>query len=88
MDRDADHRTPPGNGHGSAWTVGIVAALLIYTLSPGPVAWWIHNRNGGTEPAWVRWIYAPLIYGSTHFKPIGRAYEVYFEWCININARP
>jgi hypothetical protein len=84
MNHDAD-RTPPGNSHGTAWTVGIVAAVLIYTLSPGPVAWWIHHRNGGTEPPWVRWVYAPLVYGSEHFEPMGRAYEVYFDWCININ---
>ena len=79
----APHRAPADANTTTAWVVGALAAVLVYILSPGPVAWWIHHRNGGTEPVWVRWVYAPLIYGSEHFEPMGRAYEVYFDWCIN-----
>ena len=84
MNRDAD---PAQLEHSQrvAWTVGMVAAALIYVLTPGPVAWWIHHHNGGIEPLWVRCLYAPLIYGCEHLAPMGRAYEVYFDWCINLN---
>ena len=82
MNGDAERRPSEGS-HSTVWVVGVIMAVLIYALSPGPVAWWVHHRNGGTEPEWVRWIFAPLISGCQHFKPMGRAYEVYFDWCIN-----
>jgi hypothetical protein len=77
------NRDSTGSSHPTAWVVGAITAVLIYALSPGPVAWWVHHRNGGNEPEWVRMIYAPLIAGCQHFQPMGRAYEAYFDWCIN-----
>ncbi len=73
----------PRASHAAAWVAGVLLALMIYTLSPGAVAWWVHHRNGGREPEWVSWVYAPLIYGCKQFKPMDRAYAAYFDWCIN-----
>ena len=77
------NRENAASSHATAWSVGAIIVVLMYVLSPGPVAWWVHHRNGGNEPEWVRQVYAPLIAGCQRFQPMGRAYEAYFDWCIN-----
>jgi hypothetical protein len=82
MSGDA-HRGQAPVSHTTAWVVGVLTAVVVYVLSPGPVAWWIHHRNGGVEPEWMAWLYAPLIFGCEHIDSLAHAYHVYFDWWIN-----
>jgi hypothetical protein len=76
-------REVKSSSHTTAWVAGLAVLFLLYALSPGPVAWWVHHRNAGKEPPWVARLYAPLIYGCNHFKPMDTAYDYYFDWWIN-----
>jgi hypothetical protein len=79
-----DHKSGGRHGWsaGAGWSVGIAGVLLLYALSPGPVAKLVHLRYGSSPPsaAWtpLKTAYAPLEKLAGEFKPVEQFYRWYF----------
>lgn len=73
------------DGSGTAWLAGLIAFLVIYPLSPAPVAKAIESVYGPNPPDTVvkpfGVIYAPLFVAVARYEPAKRFYEWYFrQW--------
>ncbi len=79
MSEDPDNRKRPGAGF---WATIILAALVAYPLSIGPVAWLDMKLD---SPKWLETIgtvvYAPLFYSVDHGPTrVTEFYESYLTW--------
>ena len=75
---DATREGRPGPGHGSSWWAGVASTVLIYVLSPPPLAW-LFDRMAWDTPDWPRYVYAPLILLYHQFEPVKTFYDGYSE---------
>jgi hypothetical protein len=57
----------------------MVALLLAYPLSLGPVAKWYLDRPGNQIPSAFQTFYAPLFAFCYYVPPAGKAMQWYFE---------
>ena len=71
------HGYPQGS-HSAAWITVAVIALILYVLSPPPLAW-AYDRAGLRPPTWPRYFYAPIILIYGHFEPVKKFYDGYAE---------
>ena len=62
--------------HSTAWWLGICGAILFYFLSPPPLAW-VYERFNLGNPAWPRYVYAPIIFLYSQFEPVEQFYDGY-----------
>lgn len=79
----SDHDESPGHisqggSHAGAWATAIVAILVLYVLSPPPLAW-AYDRAGMRPPTWPRYFYAPIILVYGNFEPVKKFYDGYAE---------
>ncbi|HSI62089.1 MAG TPA: hypothetical protein VLE43_03195 [Candidatus Saccharimonadia bacterium] len=76
MQDDTGH--PRDGSHFAAWSWSITGIVLIYILSPPPLAWMFERFDLGI-PTWPRYVYAPLILMYSHFEPVKQFYDGYSE---------
>ena len=79
MSEDHDNRKHPGAGF---WATIILAAVVAYPLSIGPVAWLYHKTG---EPGWLGTagdiVYAPLAFTIDKCPTkLGSQFHGYIEW--------
>jgi hypothetical protein len=81
MSDTADERSSGGSG--ATWVVSIVGVLVLYALSPAPVAKVLTVFYGRQPPPTVvepfLLIYTPLFKSIEHVEPARRFYEWYFK---------
>ena len=81
MSDEADQRSTGGSG--TTWIVGILAALVIYVLSPAPVAKMLISIHGRNPPDRILKtyviIYTPLFKSLEHFQPAMKFYDWYYS---------
>jgi hypothetical protein len=72
--------------HAVDWTLGAIAALVLYVLSIGPVLGWLYanGRNFTDLPAWLTTIYAPLGYAYERNQPLRNLLDDYRYWWTHI----
>lgn len=60
------------------WVCGILAALMLYILSPGVLVY--YQRSGSpAPPPWVRTALYPLEWCYENIGPVKVAYDAYFK---------
>jgi hypothetical protein len=64
--------------HGAAWITGLIAALVFYILSPGPV-FWMCNKTGISRDGWLDWVYWPLENAYTRSEHVKNFYDAWFS---------
>ena len=74
---------PPRKSHKLAWILSIVAVLVLYVLSVGPVCYFeIRGRLPHPRPHWLNVVYEPLYW---LFKtPLGKPFDAYLNWWASI----
>lgn len=66
------------------WVCGILAALVLYILSPGILVY--YQRSGSPAPPdWVRTALYPLEWCYENCEPVKHAYDAYFR---AVSGRP
>jgi hypothetical protein len=65
-----------GRSQGSAWGMGVAAALAVYILSPPPLVW-LTEKTGIDPPEPLFWIYYPLELAYNRLKPVKAFYDAY-----------
>lgn len=78
MSEESGSHHAGSHGHGAAWSWGIAGAVLLYVLSPPPLAW-MFERLGWEDPQWPQYVYAPLIMLYDQFEPVENFYDAYSE---------
>jgi hypothetical protein len=66
----------------SRWLTAMLAGVLVYLLSSGPVlatAFWLRERTGWDGFYYTMWVYFPLLF----FGP-SSPFAVYVEWWTNL----
>jgi len=76
------HEREPDGHHGAAWGAGIIAALVLYVLSPVPVLSACTNGGKRDAPDWFLWVYAPVLFASDHCAPVEAFYTAYRDFLI------
>ena len=73
MTEDSKNSSHPGT-----WLASVVALLLAYPLSVGPVGWLaVHVISpGSSRPGWFYSLYLPLIWLDAHSP----AFRSFIEW--------
>jgi hypothetical protein len=74
------HEREADGNHGAAWMTGIVAAVVLYILSPVPVLSACTSGGKRDAPEWFLWVYAPVLYVSDRCKPVESFYEAYRDF--------
>lgn len=64
--------------HGAAWITGIIAALVLYILSPAPVIW-MCNKAGVQEMEWLARFYWPLETAYSKSERVKKFYDAWFS---------
>jgi uncharacterized RDD family membrane protein YckC len=65
-----------GRGHGHGWVIGVVVALVVYVLSPPPLAL-LFEKTGVEPPGPLMWIYYPLGVVYERVEPVKAFYNAY-----------
>jgi hypothetical protein len=76
MAEEASSHQDGNHSHAVSWSVGISIFLLVYILSPPPLAWMFEKFGWGT-PSWPRYVYAPIIILYEQFEPVKDFYDNY-----------
>ena len=67
--------------HVGRWVLWVVAALVFYVLSSGPMLAVSHKAYGtNKEPAAYAVMYAPLIYSTDKWPAADRVMRLYIDW--------
>lgn len=74
--------TPDPKSRTMSWTLGVIAALLLYVLSIGPVAGWLLANGTPSPPTWYAILYAPHGWAYDHNRPVQRLLDEYMDWWI------
>ncbi len=68
--------------HATAWTISILAGLIVYVGSAGVIdALYTTGRLTTPPPPWLRGFYMPLLWLCKN-TPLHRLMEVYVDWLI------
>jgi hypothetical protein len=70
------HHQDEARSHAASWWAGISIFLLVYILSPPPLAL-MYERFGWGSPQWPKYVYAPLILLYDRFEPVKNFYDGY-----------
>jgi hypothetical protein len=73
--------SPAPSGAGSqagAWITGLLAAVILYVLSPGAVMLW-HQSSGRVPPGWMLMPILPLEWAYDKVPLVASAYDAYFR---------
>ncbi len=62
--------------HATGWWLGVTGAMLLYFLSPPPLAW-VYKHFAWATPEWPRYVYSPIILLCHHFEPVREFYRAY-----------
>jgi hypothetical protein len=62
--------------HLMAWSWGLTGMVLLYILSPPPLAL-MFERFGWESPDWPQYVYAPIIFLYEQFEPVKNFYDGY-----------
>ena len=79
---------PNRKSHATAWIVTILAVLLLYVLSYGPLLVLMHN--GTIPPAAHKWLdgfYSPVRWLYV-YTPLGEPLRAYTIWWGKVLAKP
>lgn len=78
MSEEADSLRDSGHSHAAAWGFAVSAVILLYVLSPPPLAW-MYERFGWDTPDWPQYVFAPIIILYNRFEPVKDFYDGYSE---------
>jgi hypothetical protein len=79
MSDDRDKQSSSTGG----WALGVVFALVIYLLAPGPAIYMLRKgilSETGPALGVLRALYDPWFDVVEHVKPLKRSYEHYFKF--------
>lgn len=85
MTDEMDDPSRPSHGRGGAGLVAVLALLLAYPLSLGPVAYmgakgWLPAQ----PPPWFTRVYGPLVWTARKVPPAGQVLQAYLNWWIEL----
>jgi hypothetical protein len=76
VDDSNPHHEDDGRSHAVSWWSGICIFLLVYILSPPPLAL-MFERFGWESPDWPEYVYTPIIFLYEQFEPVKNFYDGY-----------
>ncbi len=76
MSDEAETKQAGTGGHGLLWASISVGVVVLYILSPPPLAW-LFERMGIRLPSWLKSLFIPLAWLYREFEPVQRFYDAY-----------